>query len=60
MIVYPVVRFADEFFRGDTYRGFFLGLSTSQWISIMVFVFSITMLIIKHFKKSEPKPDAAE
>jgi phosphatidylglycerol:prolipoprotein diacylglycerol transferase len=60
LLSYGALRFIDEFFRGDTYRGFFLGLSTSQWISIMVFVFSITMLIIKHFKKSEPKPDAAE
>ena len=58
MLVYPVVRFIDEFFRGDAYRGFLFGLSTSQWISIILFVFSVTMLIIKHFKK--PKPDAAE
>ena len=58
MLVYPVVRFIDEFFRGDAYRGFLFGLSTSQWISIILLVFSITMLIIKHFKK--PKPDAAE
>jgi phosphatidylglycerol:prolipoprotein diacylglycerol transferase len=32
-LMYGAVRFADEFLRGDVIRGFFLGLSTSQWIS---------------------------
>lgn len=36
LFTYPVVRFFDEFLRGDTYRGFLLGLSTSQWISILL------------------------
>ena len=44
MLTYPVVRFIDEFFRGDTYRGLFFGLSTSQWISIFLFVFAAIML----------------
>lgn len=34
---YAAVRFVLEFFRGDVVRGFFLGLSTSQWISLLVF-----------------------
>lgn len=51
MLVYPVVRFILEFFRGDTYRGFLFGLSTSQWISIILFVFSVIMLIVKRNKK---------
>lgn len=43
--VYPVFRFADEFLRGDIYRGFLYGLSTSQWISvILVIVNTITIL----------------
>lgn len=31
---YAVVRFLDEFLRGDAYRGFWGPLSTSQWISL--------------------------
>lgn len=50
MLVYPIVRFTDEFFRGDTYRGIFFGLSTSQWISIFLFVFALIMLPIKNKK----------
>ena len=34
---YPVVRFIDEFFRGDEIRGFWGPLSTSQWISVFIF-----------------------
>lgn len=38
LLVYPIYRFALEFLRGDEYRGFLWGLSTSQIISIIVFV----------------------
>lgn len=31
---YPVIRFSLEFLRGDRERGIFLGISTSQWVSI--------------------------
>ena len=37
LLIYPVCRFILEFFRGDSYRGFLLGLSTSQWISLALF-----------------------
>ena len=47
MLIYPVVRFITEFFRGDEIRGFFFGLSTSQWISIFLFVFALIMLPVK-------------
>ena len=47
MLIYPVVRFSLEFLRGDTYRGFLFGLSTSQWISIILFTFALIMLPIK-------------
>lgn len=53
MLVYPVVRFTMEFFRGDTIRGFFLGLSTSQWISILLFTTSVVILIVNKFKQSK-------
>ena len=59
MIIYPVVRFTLEFFRGDEYRGFLFGLSTSQWISIILFVFAIVMLIIKRNKPERSKENAA-
>ena len=47
MLIYPVVRFVTEMFRGDVYRGIFFGLSTSQWISIFLFIFALIMLPIK-------------
>lgn len=34
IFLYAPVRFILEFFRGDSIRGFLMGLSTSQWISI--------------------------
>ena len=33
---YAVMRFILEYFRGDANRGFLLGLSTSQWISLLL------------------------
>lgn len=41
LILYSIVRFILEFFRGDVIRGFLLGLSTSQWISIALFIIGI-------------------
>lgn len=52
LISYSIARFIFEFFRGDSYRGFLFGLSTSQIISIFLLIFSIIMLIIKNKKKS--------
>ncbi len=51
LLIYPVYRFVLEFFRGDAYRGFLFGLSTSQLISIVLFVISLIWLIVNHFKK---------
>ncbi len=53
LLIYPVVRFALEFLRGDDIRGFLFGLSTSQWISIGLFVFAAASLIVKRVKKSD-------
>lgn len=36
LLAYPIFRFVIEFFRGDAYRGFIWGLSTSQWISLLL------------------------
>lgn len=50
LLLYSVGRFILEFFRGDMYRGFVLGLSTSQFISILIFILALTILIIKYVK----------
>lgn len=49
MLFYSIARFCLEFFRGDEIRGVFWGLSTSQWISIVLFIVSLFHFI---FKKS--------
>lgn len=54
LIIYPVVRFTLEFFRGDEIRGFLFGISTSQWVSIALFVVGIIMLLKVNFLD---KPD---
>ena len=46
LICYAVIRFFDEFLRGDEIRGFILGLSTSQFISILLGVTAIVLLLI--------------
>ena len=53
MLIYPVVRFTLEFFRGDEIRGFVLGLSTSQWISIILFAAAVVGLTVSHFRKNK-------
>lgn len=52
MLTYPVGRFVFEFFRGDVYRGIYLGLSTSQWISIILFVIGFIGIFVRK-KKAE-------
>ena len=36
LLIYPTYRFFLEFLRGDAIRGFLLGLSTSQVISLLL------------------------
>ena len=45
-MAYAVGRFTLEFWRGDDYRGFLFGLSTSQLISIAVFIAVPVFLIV--------------
>lgn len=47
LIIYPIGRFIFEFFRGDEYRGFLFGLSTSQIISVLLLIFGIFLLLKK-------------
>ncbi len=48
--VYSVIRFVLEFFRGDEIRGFWMGLSTSQWVSIALFLLGAATLSRNFFK----------
>jgi phosphatidylglycerol:prolipoprotein diacylglycerol transferase len=54
---YAVIRFVLEFFRYDTARGGFLGLSTSQWISIAIFVVTTVWLVVSAVKKKKEKKE---
>lgn len=48
LIGYGIVRLICERFRYDEVRGFFFGLSTSQWISILVIPAGILILWLAH------------
>ena len=52
---YAVMRFILEFFRYDAERGGFLGLSTSQWISVAIIIAAVTWIIISIVKKKKQK-----
>lgn len=48
LIGYAVIRFFDEFLRGDEYRGiFFGGLSTSQLLSLLILIIVPVCLLVK-------------
>lgn len=51
LLSYGIARFIIEFFRGDTYRGFFLGLSTSQIISLLTVIVVLILIIFERRKK---------
>lgn len=59
MLIYPVVRFILEFFRGDVIRGFLFGLSTSQWISIALFAVAVWKLFLSKNGKNKKAVYAA-
>jgi phosphatidylglycerol:prolipoprotein diacylglycerol transferase len=52
LLLYSTARFFLEYLRGDSYRGSFFIFSTSQWISIIIFVFCF-FEFIKFFISSE-------
>ena len=39
LVSYAIIRFGDEFLRGDEVRGNFFGVSTAQWISLGILLF---------------------
>lgn len=52
LISYSVFRFINEFFRGDTIRGLWFGISTSQIIAVLITCVIMTVSIRKFFAKS--------
>ena len=52
LIIYPIGRFIFEFFRGDEFRGFLFGLSTSQIISVILLFVGIFIMTKKTKDKS--------
>ena len=53
LLSYSVIRFTLELFRGDLIRGIWWGLSTSQWISIMIFITVIVMITVNKLKSKK-------
>ncbi|MBP3800109.1 MAG: prolipoprotein diacylglyceryl transferase [Bacilli bacterium] len=51
LLSYSVARFFFEFLRGDDYRGFLFGLSTSQIISILIIIFVGIIMVYKRIKR---------
>lgn len=57
LISYSACRFVNEFFRDDPARGFLLGMSTSQFISLLLIIASLIFWILLRrgfFAKAEP------
>lgn len=60
LIGYSIVRFCTELMRDDEIRGIFLGISTSQWISILLFVVGIVGLILMRIHERKLRTQAEE
>lgn len=50
---YAVIRFTLEFFRYDAIRGIYFGVSTSQWISIALFIAFTVLLVVSNRKAKQ-------
>lgn len=50
LLSYASIRFVLEFFRGDKERGGLLGLATSQWISLLIILFLISIFFYRKYK----------
>lgn len=53
LFLYSIVRFSTEFLRGDEIRGIWGPFSTSQWISLALFMYTVTRFFIKKAKARE-------
>ena len=54
LAVYGVFRFCIEFLRGDDYRGFILGLSTSQFISVFTVIGALLYIAVRTSRRRIP------
>ena len=54
LILYAMVRFGLEKLRYDSIRGYYAGLSTSQWISILLVIVAIALIGV-HRKTNQEK-----
>ena len=50
-ILYGLLRIQIEKYRFDSYRGFFLNLSTSQWLSIFFITFGLIMIYMQFHRR---------
>ncbi|MGF1571677.1 MAG: prolipoprotein diacylglyceryl transferase [Sumerlaeia bacterium] len=46
IMLYALLRFSLEFLRGDAERGLYMGISTSQWISLFLFPLGLGLLFM--------------
>ena len=53
LAAYAVIRFTLEFWRGDGERGLFLGISTSQLISILLIPIACVLIFSNRFRRAE-------
>ncbi len=53
LLSYTPVRFMLEYFRGDIARGFWGGFSTSQWLSILLFIIGAVLMHLPKPKKTQ-------
>lgn len=57
LLIYPVCRFTLEFFRGDEIRGLWAGISTSQWISLIILAVNLFVIVFKRIHKVQRKEE---
>ena len=53
LVSYALFRFLDEFMRGDAIRGIYLGISSAQWISVLILI----CYIVKAVRKNPAVPE---
>lgn len=53
MVMYAVMRFILEFFRGDEIRGHLWVLSTSQWLSLVIVIPAGIIMLTGSYRKSK-------
>ena len=55
LALYSLMRFVLEFWRGDALRGFVFGLSTSQFISVIILIGIVVFELIQRLRKRHEK-----